>query len=81
MKSIINFFKKLFVKTEKNIDQVDIKIEIWDPPKNVEIYHEIREAHEKNQSAEKPKKKRPAKPAVKKINDVEVPFKKERKKK
>lgn len=82
MKSIIIFLKNLFRKTEKNIDQVDIKIEIWDPPKNVEIYQEIRDDHQKSDLEEKPKKRKPAKPKSKKVEEVEAaPVKKTRKKK
>ena len=82
MKAIINFFKKLFGKTENNIEKIDIKIEIWDPPKNVEIYQEIREDHQKNDLEEKPKKRKPSKPKAKKVEEVEsAPVKKTRKKK
>jgi hypothetical protein len=68
MKFITNFFKKLFGKTEKHIDDQDIhiKIKIWDPPKNVEIYQEIREDHEKSQAELAPRKRKPAKPRAKK---------------
>jgi hypothetical protein len=86
MKFITNFFKKLFGKTEKNIEDkdIDIRIEIWEPPKNVEIYQEIREDHEKSQVELKPKKKKPSKPRAKKEDNskpVEAPKKTTRKKK
>lgn len=70
MKFITNFLKRIFGKTEKNIENVDIKIEIWDPPKNVEIYQEIRKDHERNEVLEKPKKRKPAKPRVAKPKDI-----------
>jgi hypothetical protein len=68
MKFITNFFKKLFNKTEKNIEdrEIDIKIEILDPIKNVEIYQEIRKDHEESQVELAPKKRKPAKPRAKK---------------
>ena len=84
MKAIINFFKKLFNKTEKNVknSDMDSKMNLWDPPKNVEIYQEIRDEHQKSEIAEKPKKRKPAKPKSKKAEEVkEAPVKKTRKKK
>jgi len=83
MKTIINFFKKLFSKTEKNVENHDIdsKMNLWDPPKNVEIYKEIRDDHQKIELEEKPKKRKPAKPKAKKVVEVEAPVKKTRKKK
>jgi hypothetical protein len=84
MKFITNFFKKLFTKTEKNVENYDIdfKMNLWDPPKNVEIYQEIRDEHQKTELVEKPKKRKPAKPKSKKVEEVkEAPVKKTRKKK
>jgi len=68
MKFITNFFKNLFSKTEKTIEDqdIDIKITIWDPPKNVDIYQEIRRDHEKYHVELEPKKRKPAKPRAKK---------------
>jgi hypothetical protein len=81
MKSIIIFLKNLFRKTEKNIDHIDIKIEILDTPKNVEIYQEIRDDHEKNLKEEKPKRRKKVNTQIKKTEESEAPVKKVRKKK
>jgi len=86
MKAIINFFKNLFSKTEKNLENYDIdfkmNMSLWDPPKNVEIYQEIRDEHQKSEVEEKPKKRKPTKPKSKKVEEVkEAPVKKTRKKK
>jgi len=86
MKFITNFFKKLFTKAEKKAENydIDIKINLWDPPKNVEIYQEIRKDHEKSQSELAPKKRKPAKPRAKKVETpkpAEAPKKTTRKKK
>jgi hypothetical protein len=85
MKVIINFFKNLFSKTDKNQENYDIdskiNMNLWDPPKNVEIYQEIRDEHQKSEG-EKPKKRKPAKPKSKKVEELkEAPAKKTRKKK
>ncbi len=84
MKFITNFFRKLFRKTENTVENVDIKIQLWNPPKNVEIYQEIREDHEKTPEMIEPKKRKPAKPRAPKAKDTvteEKPKRTTRKKK